>query len=124
MHTANKHGNVMVHLARRYLPGSTIYALQKETARGMGPNKCRCKMPCPPPIPTTNPRKEIWIASSEVARGMEPSPPEQESPHRDRIPAQLEYLRQLYCTSETGKISKQVQTAYTRGIQKVKAKYV
>lgn len=60
----------------------------------MGPNKCRCKMPCPPPIPTTNPRKEIWIVNSEVARGMGPYPPEQESPHRDRIPAQMEYLRQ------------------------------
>ena len=61
----------------------------------MGPTKCRRKMPCFASIWTTSQRKENRILNGEVARGMEPSQPEQEPPYRDRIPAQLEYLRQL-----------------------------
>ena len=58
-------------------------------------NNCHCKTPCPTHIQTTNCRKDFWIANSEVARGMEPYPPEQASPHRDRIPAHLEYVQQV-----------------------------
>ena len=107
----------MVYLARRYFPGSTIYDLKKERTRRKDTHKCRCKIPCSTPILTTNSRKEIWFANSEMARGMKPyhlkkHPPQRQNSGAGGIPAAARAVHRLYCTADTGVISKQVETAY------------
>ena len=107
----------MVYLPRRYFPGSTIYDLKKERTRRKDTHKCRCKIPCSTPILTTNSRKEIWFANSEMARGMKPyhlkkHPPQRQNSGAGGIPAAARAVHRLYCTADTGVISKQVETAY------------